>query len=156
MQVCESKPMLPRAGHTLCESLASSDAGPAQENADESGHYSEDERSRKRECEQYDSEGDDSGGNSHRDSFEGELFVSVARSGRAVPLRQQWGSTQTQFSVWHATSDRCSDLTHGNILNSSYACDVSQSARSSTTLCSSEFCAAYSPGTDGPVPYWKM
>jgi len=65
--------------------MASSDAEQAQENAEESDRASKNERSRKGYYEQYDAEGYDGGGCSHRGIFGCNPFMSGAPSGSALP-----------------------------------------------------------------------
>jgi hypothetical protein len=65
--------------------MASSDAKQAQENAEESDRTSKNECSRKGYYEQYDAEGYDGGGCSHRDIFGCNLFISGAPSGSTLP-----------------------------------------------------------------------
>lgn len=95
-----------------CPTLRSgSDAKPAQEGAEESDCHSENERSREGDHEQYDSEGDDGGGHSHRVSFEGEPVVSGApgeprRLRRSGLLLSDTSEATVQLSVRPGTSQR--------------------------------------------------
>ena len=61
--------------------MASSDAKPPQEGAEENDCCSKNERSWEGDHEQYDTESHDSGGGSHCDWFGCEPFVSGAPSG---------------------------------------------------------------------------